>query len=192
MFVKLKYGQTNTFLIKGLKNILIDTDYMGTINSFYKEIKNKGIRLDEIDYVLITHYHPDHMGIVSLLMNHGIKLIIVKEQIPFINFSEKIFKKDGFDFEPIDISKAIVIEVEQSRDFLNSLGIKGEILLTPSHSEDSISIVLDNGCCFVGDLEPIEYLDGYLENDKLKKDWDNIIKHNPKFIYYAHINEKYY
>lgn len=65
-----------------------------------------------------------------------------------------------------------------------------EIVSTPSHSEDSISLILNNGTCFGGDLEPIEYFEAYTQNVKLKKDWQLVMSYNPKIIYYAHANEK--
>lgn len=52
------------------------------------------------------------------------------------------------------------------------MGIEGEILSTSSHSNDSISIILDDGTCFVGDLEPKDYFESYEENVKLKEDWE--------------------
>lgn len=70
------------------------------------------------------------------------------------------------------------------------MGIEGEIISTTSHSNDSISLILDNGICFVGDLEPIEYLDAYEENIALRDDWNRVMSYNPKIIYYAHANEK--
>ena len=103
MVSKLKYGNTNTFLIRGTNGSeLIGTDYAGTLPAFYREIKKHDIKLG-----------------------------------------------------------------------------------------DSISIILDDGNCFVGDLEPMEYLDGYEDNDRLKEDWKLIMSYNPKVIYYAHANEKY-
>ena len=194
MVAKLKYGNTNTFFIHGSTGGLhIDTDYAGTLFAFYKTLKEHNLKICDINYVLATHYHPDHIGLVSELMNLGVKLLLIDTQCSFVHFADEIFSKDKkLNYEPITIEKATTISSEESRTFLKSIGINGEIVVTTSHSEDSIALILDNGECFVGDLEPIEYLDGYLENDKLKKDWDNIIKHNPKFIYYAHINEKYY
>ena len=70
------------------------------------------------------------------------------------------------------------------------MGISGKIISTTSHSEDSIALILDNGICFVGDLEPIEYIDAYDDNVKLKNDWKLVMSYNPKIIYYAHANEK--
>ncbi len=41
-----------------------------------------------------------------------------------------------------------------------------------------------------GDLEPIEYLAAYEQNDRLKYDWELVMHYAPKKIYYAHANEK--
>lgn len=54
-----------------------------------------------------------------------------------------------------------------------------------------IPLILDSGECFVGDLEPIEYLAAYDQNDMLKYDWELVMHFAPKKIYYAHANEKY-
>lgn len=35
-----------------------------------------------------------------------------------------------------------------------------------------ISLISDRGECFVGDLEPIEYLAAYDQNDRLNYDWE--------------------
>lgn len=192
MVTKLKYGNTNTFLIMGKKgNLLIDTDYAGTLPGFYRAIKEKKIKISDINYVLATHYHPDHMGLVCELMKQGVKLLLVDVQCPYIHFSDEIFERDRIlGYEPINMDDALIIDRKGSRSFLNDMGILGEIISTPSHSEDSISLMLDNGICFVGDLEPIDYLAAYGEHVALKADWDLVMSYNPKIIYYAHANEK--
>lgn len=190
--IRLKYGNTNTFFLRGTTgNLLVDTDYAGMLPLFYKEIKRQNISLKDITYVLATHYHPDHMGLVSELMKQGVKLLLVDMQKEYVEFSDEIFareKRQGV--EPIRTEEAMVITCEESRAFLRMLGIEGEIISTPSHSEDSVSLVLDDGACVVGDLEPMEYLGAYAGNEKLKADWEHIMSHNPKTVYYAHANEK--
>jgi glyoxylase-like metal-dependent hydrolase (beta-lactamase superfamily II) len=192
MLTKIRYGNTNTVLIKGDKgSILIDTDYAGTMPSFYKTIKSLGIKVSDITYVLATHYHPDHIGLISELMSQGVKLIIMESQTDFVHYSDGIFEKESYlGYKPIDESKARVIPFENSRDFLKGLGIEGEIISTPSHSEDSISVLLDDGTFIVGDLEPLEYLEAYEDNKRLKADWDTLLRESPKRIIYAHANEK--
>lgn len=192
MVIKLKYGNTNTFLIRGESNyLLVDTDYAGTLQAFYKAIKQHDIKISDISYILATHYHPDHIGLVSKLMKQGIKLLVIDTQRTSIHYSDEIFSRDKrLNYEPIDEESITVISCEESREFLEGMGIFGEIISTPSHSKDSVSLILDNGVCFVGDLEPIEYLNAYEENAILKKDWELVMSRNPKLVYYAHANEK--
>lgn len=192
MITRIRYGNTNTFLLKGEGgSILVDTDYAGTLPGFYRAIKDLGIKVSDITYVLATHYHPDHMGLISELMDQGVKLIIMGSQKDSVHYSDSIFEKEPhLNFKPIDESKGQLLPFEDSRLFLEKLGIKGEIIPTPSHSEDSISILLDDGTFIVGDLEPLEYLEAYEDNKKLKEDWDKLLSFHPKRILYAHANEK--
>lgn len=188
---KLKYGNTNTFFLPGGNGgLLIDTDYAGTMPAFYSAIKAAGIRVTDIAYVLATHYHPDHMGLVGQLTELGVKLLLVDTQKAAVHFSDKIFEKDKLTFRAINETDAAVISCEESRGLLSSMGISGEIIHTPSHSDDSVSLILDDGSCFVGDLDPSEYLDAYENSTALKNDWDLIMSFNPKTIYFAHRPEK--
>ena len=190
---KLKYGNTNTFFIRGDQGgLLIDTDYAGTLPSFYKAMKNAGIRMTDIKYVLATHYHPDHMGLIGQLVEQGIELLLVDVQKESVHFSDKIFERDKLSYSVINEADAMLITCEESRNVLSQIGISGEILHTPSHSADSISLIMDDGACFVGDLDPLEYLEAYDKNKELKNDWDLIMCHNPKTIFFAHRPEKSY
>ena len=193
MVTKLKYGNTNTYFIRGTKgSILLDTDYAGTLQMFYKEIKRNGISLKDITYILATHYHPDHMGLVGELVSMGVKFLVMDTQVPNLHFSDDIFRRDQtLRFLPsVPEDKAEVIACKDSRAFLAALGIEGEIVSTPSHSEDSITLVLDNGDCFVGDLEPMEFMDGYEENKALQSDWEKVMSFSPKVIHYGHAPER--
>lgn len=190
--IRLRYGNTNTFFINGRQaNLPVDTDYAGTLPAFYKEIKRHNITILDITYVLATHYHPDHIGLVSELMKQGVKLLLMRSQVEYVHFADEIFRREKrLAYEPIDETKAMVIGFEESRAFLEGMGIGGEIISTPSHSEDSVSVILDDGACIVGDLEPIEYAQAYEENAALINDWKEIISRGPLIVYYAHANEK--
>ena len=142
-------------------NLLIDTDYAGALIAFYQTMKNADIRVSDIQYVLATHYHPDHMGLIGRLVEQGVGLLLVDVQREKVHFSDQIFEKDRLPYSKINESAATIISCEESRKFLSSIGIFGEIIHTPSHSEDSISLILDDGSCLVGDLDPLEYLEAY-------------------------------
>jgi len=190
--IRLKYGNTNTFYVPGKPGgLLIDTDYAGTLQAFFRSLKMNHLELDDISYVLPTHCHPDHIGLIGELQHLGVKLLLIDKQLATVHFPDGIFRRDRhLRYVPIDEKQAAIISCGVSREFLRSIGIEGEIISTSSHSKDSISVILDCGDCFVGDLEPFEYLGGYENNLQLQKDWSLIMSRKPKRTFYAHANEK--
>ena len=190
--IRLKYGNTNTFYIPGKSGgLLIDTDYAGTLQAFFRALKTNHLELNNISYVLPTHCHPDHVGLIGELQKLGVRLLLIDTQLATVHFPDEILGRDKhLRYVSIDENQATVIPCDESREFLRSIGIEGAIISTPSHSEDSVSVILDGGECFVGDLEPYEYLDGYDDNPQLENDWDLILSMKPKRILYAHANEK--
>ena len=190
--IRVKYGNTNTFYVPGKNGgLLIDTDYAGTLPAFFRALKGNHLKLDDISYVLPTHCHPDHIGLVGELQKLGVKLLLIDSQLGNVHFADNIFGRGKLlRYVPVEEEQARIISCDESRIFLRSIGIDGEIIQTPSHSDDSVSVILDCGDCFVGDLEPYEYLEGYVDYPQLQKDWNLILSKDPRRILYAHANEK--
>ena len=187
MIIELKYGNTNTYLIKGKeKYILFDTDWAGTFERFCQAIKSIGIQIQDIEYLFLSHFHPDHMGIAGQLAELGIKIVVVDTQKDFVHFSDEIFAKEkNKSFIPIDDAKVILISIDESRSFFEKLGIQGEIIETPGHSDDSISIWLDDGMLLVGDLNPLYELPLH-EGTQIADTWNKLLKMRPNKICYGH------
>ena len=71
MVTKLKYGNTNTFFVRGLSgNLLIDTDYAGTLPAFYRAIKEHNIKVSM--FILQTRYS---VGINDSVSNPSIQIM---------------------------------------------------------------------------------------------------------------------
>ena len=68
---------------------------------------------------------------------------------------------------------------------LDEIGIEGRILYTPGHSSDSISLLLESGELFVGDLNPLYELELH-EEDQIGESWRKLLKMRPKTVYYGH------
>ena len=189
--VTLKYGNTYTFLVKGSSgSLLVDTDYAGTLQGFYRALKANGIRLNQISCAMATHFHPDHCGLMGQLQAQGVQLLLMDSQVQAVHFPDSIFTREKRDFIPVDPAKAVLITADESRAFLKKLGIEGEIIRTASHSPDSVSLILDDGNCFVGDLEPREYIGACADNAPLAEDWQRIMSRNPEVIHSAHRPER--
>ena len=123
-------------------------------------------------------------------MRQGVKLLLIDVQKDAVHYSGRIFARDGIRYSPVNESLATVISCEESGEFLLKLGIRGEVIHTPSHSADSISLILDDGDCIVGDLEPYEYIEAYEDAVSLKRDWDHIFAMEPSRVLYAHRPER--
>ena len=185
MIQLLKYRNTNCYYIKGKNgSILVDTDWAGTLQAFYKKVKE--LNITNIDYLLITHYHPDHMGIVQdIVDNMNVKLLVIDVQKDYIHCSDQIFEKNNnINFNSIS-TEPLIISCKDSRKFLNDLGIDGEIIYTPGHSDDSISLILDNGIALVGDLYDLNSAFAF-NDEKINNSWKNILSHNISKICYGH------
>lgn len=185
--ISLSYSNTNTYLICGDKcNILFDTGWAGTFSDFRKEIKQYNVEIKDIDYILISHFHPDHMGIAQNIASEGPRIVVMDVQELFVHSAYHIFEKENkYPFVPINDHDIIKLPIAESRRFLKENGFDGEVIYTPGHSDDSISLILDDGNAFVGDLNPLYELELH-KGTKIGDSWERILAKSPEKIYYGH------
>jgi hydroxyacylglutathione hydrolase len=157
-------GRSNSYLIcTGNGNILVDT---GRKNKKSLLIKNlQKLQIEKIDWLILTHTHFDHCENAGFFQkNFNCKVVV----------SEKggTMAKRGYAFHPRGtnpVTKAIsklgnqfflrlshyqsFVPDHTSDDFFSfSLpGINIDFLVTPGHSDDSMSIIVNNEIALVGD-----------------------------------------
>lgn len=184
----ISYGQTSCFVVCGRSGcLLFDTDWAGTYYKFRSALKAAGIPFGDLRFLLISHYHPDHMGIARLIVDDGVTLIAAKEQLKYLHAADNYFNRDrSVSFYPIDDSAVRAFDIEESRALLSSLGICGEIIHTPGHSDDSVSLITDDGDALVGDLCPLFSVPAY-HSAELENSWNRILSRGIKRIYYGHM-----
>lgn len=197
-------GFANTFFIEGDNaSILVDTGLPGGEKAILGEYQRRNTPLK---LIVITHGHFDHIGSAAALkretgapiaigaadaqaLRTGISPMdkpvgVIARIMPFFMRSSTA--------EPVEPD--IVVEEDRS---LQEFGIDGRILVTPGHTHGSISVMLDSGEAFVGDLimggffgkirrrrpnlPPFE-----IGRSTIKDSTRHVLEQNPSVIYPAH------
>jgi glyoxylase-like metal-dependent hydrolase (beta-lactamase superfamily II) len=133
------------------------------------------VRLDEIGWLLLTHHHDDHAGLLTRLVeaNPHLKVIVsgqgrallasgkhfhtpgagyINRRIGFLlGLKGRFDKKWTHAFPPyLPRESDLLIEGDTRCEALG-LPLAGTIIPTPGHSPDHLSIVFDDGVCLAGD-----------------------------------------
>lgn len=181
--VNLGYRSTNYWVVSaGHARMLVDIGWPGTLGTMLAGLKRMGIPLGELKYALATHYHIDHAGLAEELKRAGVPLLVLAVQVPAIPVM-KTWTKPEDHFVDIRLEENVTITFEESRPLLARIGIPGEILPTPGHSEHCVSLLLDNGVAFTGDLPPEAYC---WDNPVAQASWRLLREKGARTVYPAH------
>lgn len=177
---------THYYLIDtGQGFFMVDAGWAGGLPELKSQLKRYRVDLAQIRYVMITHHHPDHAGLTQEIKqaSHA-QLIILEKQIPFLENLDVFYAGRGF-YEPIRIEANDLVLKSSNKADLSRIGVQGEIIETPGHSEDSVSLVLDSGKAFIGDLHPPDLVADDMR-ELTCQSWKKLLKMNAKTIYPAH------
>jgi len=186
--ITLSHKHTKTYIIKKQdKCLMFDAGWTTSYNDYLSIMKENFIKLTDIEYLAVSHFHIDHAGLVQVLKNYGVKFLVLESQLSGIKQINAFFnKKPDKKYVTIKETGNIIVNPKQSRDLLKKLGFDGELIETKHHSLDSATLILDNQFAFIGDLSPFEYTEFASCDDTLKDNWRDIMEYNVKTIYPAH------
>jgi len=150
--VNVGYRSTNYWVVSaGTSRLLVDLGWPGTMSRMLAYLTRMDVPLEQIRYGLATHYHIDHAGLAQELKRAGVPLLVLDVQVPAIQ-AMKTWIKPQDNYVDITLQDNVTISFPESRSVLERIGIAGEIVHTPGHSDDSVSLLLDDGSVFTGDL----------------------------------------
>ncbi len=171
-----KLHYTNCFLLQHDAGwLLIDTGYVWEQAAFLKGLAASGVRLQEITHLFLTHAHDDHAGLLNFLVTaHPMLSIIMSEEaaarLPggrhvieegggyitrrmrfLANMKARFDKRWDHTFPPYTPRPVDRLIPASTR--LDELGVnlQGTLIPTPGHTEDSFSLLMDDGDCYCGD-----------------------------------------
>lgn len=183
--VNVGYRSTNIWVVgAGTSRLIVDLGWIGMMGALQHELRRKDIPLDAIRAGFATHYHIDHAGCAEDLKQRGMPLWVFEEQVPYLTGLSR-WVKPGEPFTPIRSEGNVVIRCMDSRARLAALDIAGEVIPTPGHSPCSVSLVLDTGDCFTGDLTP-ESMVGPEDPQVIRASWDRLRSLGARMVYPGH------
>ncbi len=125
----------NTYLIRGEKTLLIDPGHLRHIGELFTQMERDGLSPEEVDLVLMTHSHPDHMEGVEAFYNKRTRMVMSREEEHYLQQSGKYL----FEMMRQPVPKYRIDFFLREGKFLFG-GKTFQVYQTPGHSPGSISI----------------------------------------------------
>ena len=204
----IKLGVVCCYVVQGEEGtIMIDAGSPGQAARFRKAIATLQLNARTIRLIVITHGHWDHIGSAKdiqeitgakIAMHHREKDWLeksLKRVPPPVTTWGRIFRAIMTWCLPLVRFPAAKVDVVLGDGELSlaDYGIPGKIIYTPGHSMGSVTVLLDTGEAFVGDLAmnafPLRLSPGlpiFAEDlPKVKESWKLLLEQGAKTVYPA-------
>jgi hydroxyacylglutathione hydrolase len=204
----IRKGVVNTYLIRDRGAVLIDP---GAARSGRAVLRSLGELLDprEIRVIIATHGHWDHIGAARQLREAtGAPLAIHRDDArwlregvvewpagvtPWGKVFRRVFGPLMAPFLEVPALDPDVIIGDEGLD-LGPYGVAGRVVHTPGHSAGSVTVLLDGGEAFVGDLTmngppmTLRPRFGIFAHDaaQVPASWHHLLELGARTIYPAH------
>lgn len=201
-------GPDHCYIIREKGTIMVDGGAPRKAKEFAESIKKIPVRPEDVRLIVITHGHWDHIASAKeikeltggkIAMHYREKEWLeksLKPMPPGVTAWGKILSKMITMYLPLVHIPATQVDVVIGDEglALEEYGIPGRVIWTPGHSSGSVSILLETGDAFVGDMAmnkfPLSLRPGlpiFAENnDKLKESWRSLLVRGAKTVYPAH------
>ena len=138
----------NTYLIDGPSRVLIDPGHRAQFDHVQQGLAQLELSIDDIDLVICTHAHPDHLESVAMFKNTPTLFTLHETEWQWVATIGK------------QMSAAYGMDIDDFRpDFFlqkGTLALKGielDIIHTPGHSPGSVTLCWpEQKALFTGDL----------------------------------------
>lgn len=205
-------GLVNSYLVRQEGLILIDTGlpkvlgYKGV--NLEKALRSLSSEPKDIRLILITHAHYDHVGLLSdLKALTSAEVAVSQHERECVEKGLRLPARGATMWGRILLActsttigwmkvtpTSVDITLEDKEFSLGPFGIRGKVIPTPGHSPGSVSLILDSGEAFVGDLAmngwPYRFGPGMPmtadDVDAVRRSWRVILDNGAKHIYPAH------
>ena len=159
-------GIDQCFVLRGDGIVVVDSGEPNKGSVFTRTLESIGINPKDVKLVVLTHGHYDHIGSAQdIKSSTGALLGMHKAEVHWLENSLKPLSPGITTWGKvitmllkvylrlIDVPPAKVdLIIDDDGLTLADFGIPGRVIHTPGHSTGSVTVLLDNGEAFVGDL----------------------------------------
>jgi glyoxylase-like metal-dependent hydrolase (beta-lactamase superfamily II) len=158
--IPLKLSMSNAFLLRGEKDILVDTGSPADFPALIRLLNKNSVEVGDLALIVLTHVHFDHAGTVAALVKQAKCPVAVhrleKENletgrnapiIPVHPLGKMLMPFMGARFSPTSAD----ILIDDALD-LSPYGVAAQVIFTPGHTPGSVSLLTDDHQAIVGDL----------------------------------------
>lgn len=139
-------NNANSYFINEKKKILIDPGHYHLFPVLLQHLEELSISISDIDLVIITHAHPDHMEAVRAFKGTSTLIAFPALELQFI---KEVSSRYGAAFVSLDFQPDILLQ----EGTLEAGDLRFQILHTPGHTPGSISLYWsDKKALFTGDV----------------------------------------
>ena len=143
----------STYIETKNKKILIDLGM--SVKYINEKLREIGTNLDEIDLILITHLHSDHISTLKTLDNYKIEIYVTNKMYKSLknnnNLLNYVFYDDEINFEGLEIKKIVT-----SHDSIDSRGF----IITEENN--SVVYITDTGYLSLKTIEELKNKELYI------------------------------
>ncbi|MEJ2204128.1 MAG: MBL fold metallo-hydrolase [Gemmatimonadota bacterium] len=201
-------GFDTCYVLEGEGVIVVDAGQPRKGRAFVRGMERAGIEPRDVRLILLTHAHWDHMGSASELKDiTGAPLAVHEREAPWVESGAPPLPPGvtpwGRTFMAVHRLLMPLIDTPAARvdrrlgdevTSLSGFGIPGSIVPTPGHSPGSISVVLETGEAFVGDLAmnrvPLRLNPGLPifadDLDEVRRSWRRLLEFPLTEVFPAH------
>ena len=205
---RIDLGFDQCYVLKSEGVIAVDAGAPGHGKRFAQGLERVSIHPKDVQLVVITHGHWDHIGSAKEIQGiTGAKIAMhhreanwleqsLKPLPPGVTPWGKMFIGIQKRFMPLITIAPVKVDVllEDEGLPLADFGIPGKVFHTPGHSPGSVSVLLDTGEAFVGDLAmnrfPLRFFPGLPifadDIDAVSASWKLLLESSAKTVYPAH------
>lgn len=186
MILDFRFRNTCYYLVPARDGsfLAFDAGWPCDLHGYARALKATGAAFGKVKWAMVSHFHLDHAGLLRDFQDAGIQCLIFEGQLGCLGAMEELVGRKYPGYRPILREGLLTCTSSSSREFLAGLGIKGEVLPTPGHSDDSFSLLTEDHEACIGDLHPLAQVAG--EDAKSLASWDLLKSKGARRIFPSH------